>query len=278
MSTTNPDLRGTFVDLPSGRRMYLNAQDPRAQRIIRGLGFAHRSLSLWQAALDLTNWDLVVDVGANYGEMLLSANLPPSSKILAYEADPVTACYLETSLAESALGASCHAIGLADQVGHMEFVRDVDWSGRSGLQRYVTAEKDHRLQNVRVPVSTLDAALGVDDKQTQVLLKIDVEGAEEAVLEGGRKYMRNDRIWVAMIEVIHMPPAVLRRLAQRHRLYIPVPASKKFLHLRPGATRGLLLLGKLPMVRLQDVLVFSTAAERALLVNGRVSAHAREDR
>ncbi|MFV0535336.1 MAG: hypothetical protein ACK5MR_17040, partial [Cumulibacter sp.] len=72
-----------------GRRIYVAEGDARGDALIAAGGdFNPGSLHLWRQALELREWDVIVDVGANYGEMLLGVDLPVASRVIAYEPNP----------------------------------------------------------------------------------------------------------------------------------------------------------------------------------------------
>ncbi len=63
--------RVAFQENENGRRIYLDLRDPRARDLAVARGNLNPgSLRLFQVAFGQRRWDYVVDVGANYGEML----------------------------------------------------------------------------------------------------------------------------------------------------------------------------------------------------------------
>ncbi len=84
-----PDDTDQYVMGPSGHRMYVDPVDERARELIRADGtLTPGSNRLWDAALALEPWDVVVDIGANYGEMVLGAEVASAARIICFEPNP----------------------------------------------------------------------------------------------------------------------------------------------------------------------------------------------
>lgn len=122
-----------------------------------------------------------VDVGTNRGQLLeVAVRTAPSGRHVAFEPIPE----LAAELARRFPGVDCRPRALSSAPGTHEFWHFRQLDGWSGLRRNPVvsdAQGDpHRLQ---VEVSTLDAEL---EGLRPALVKVDVEGAELDVLEGGR--------------------------------------------------------------------------------------------
>lgn len=129
--------------------------------------------------------DAVVDAGANVGLFSRSfarfQKLFPRLRILAFEADPDT----YSRLAKNHVGPGCesHHVALADRAGVLTFVR--------GAVSHVTTTVEHACaynldERFEVPCARLDsfAAPG-----SSILIKVDVEGQELAVLQGAAAWL-----------------------------------------------------------------------------------------
>ncbi len=71
-----------------GRRIYVDPDDPQALELLRAGGSVDPlALALWRRVLLAETWDLVVDVGAGWGEMLARPDLPREADVVALEPD-----------------------------------------------------------------------------------------------------------------------------------------------------------------------------------------------
>lgn len=130
-----------------------------------------------------------LDVGANYGWLSLClATRFPSATVQAFEPVPRTFAHLQANIAENGLEDRIqpHAMGLLETPGSVPFFYDPGISGRTSAARLV---EDPGLQELRLPVSTVDAMAAVPVG----FLKCDVEGAELRVLQGARRVLERDR-------------------------------------------------------------------------------------
>jgi FkbM family methyltransferase len=129
-----------------------------------------------------------VDVGTNRGQVLREAvRIAPQAGHVAFEPIPslageVAAAFPQVDVRRKALGA---------EAGQAEFCHFRKLDGWSGLRRSPEiSDREGDPEFITVEVSTLDAELaGV----VPSVLKIDVEGAELAVLEGGRGLLSRAR-------------------------------------------------------------------------------------
>jgi FkbM family methyltransferase len=124
----------------------------------------------------LSPGDVVVDVGANNGELGLWAR-QHSARYIAFEPDPTA--YAALSLNHPT--ADVHNVALGDAAGHASFflaTSDAD----SSLFR-----PEHFDEEVQVEVRTLDSSLAFDSIATIRLLKVEAEGMEPEVLAGAAK-------------------------------------------------------------------------------------------
>ena len=120
-----------------------------------------------------------IDIGANVGTFLaLFTALAPEGRHVAFE--PVPA--LRADLARRFPGVEVRGEALSDHSGEATFHIHRELPSRSSLRDigYGTGEAEE----ITVPVRTLDATL--PDGFAPALIKLDVEGAELAVLRGAR--------------------------------------------------------------------------------------------
>ena len=129
-----------------------------------------------------------VDVGANRGQVLREAvRLAPRARHIAFEPIPSVAAELARELP----GVDCRELALSAEPGEAEFCHFRRLEGWSGLRRSPEiSDEQGDPEYIRVRVSTLDAELA---QTPPTVLKIDVEGAELGVLEGGRGVLAEAR-------------------------------------------------------------------------------------
>jgi FkbM family methyltransferase len=125
-----------------------------------------------------------LDIGAHYGSVLSTIlRRSPRGRHVAVEAIPEKAQFLREKFPEVTL----HELALSDESGSVDFFINTQLSGFSGMMQQEGAAADS-YEKVVVPCETLDNLMrGVDYRVD--FLKIDVEGAEERVLGGGREFL-----------------------------------------------------------------------------------------
>lgn len=212
-------LEDSFIEIGRGRRMYVDADDERGKRLLRGKkSFNPDSLELWERALSLGDWDVVVDVGSNYGEMLLGVELPAGAKVIAYEPSSAVLPFLRRSIGEAGLAMDLRESAVSDFVGTADFAIDTERSGRSSISDGA-ADAPSRIRVVTVPVTTIDHDLA-DEELTTICIKVDVEGHDLEVIEGARETLARAGEWAVMFESLHIPTAQLSAIADRYPLYL----------------------------------------------------------
>lgn len=184
-----------------GRRVFVDASDERARRLQTARGdFNPGSRRLWQKILTSRPWDTVVDVGANYGEMIVGVELPAGARLIAFEPVDEIADLLSKTTEHAGLQVEVERLALSDHAGRASFHRDVTWSGKSSL---VAVDPRDKYVELEVSTTTLSAYFaGTSTGATCV--KIDVEGHELAVLEGARDLVSGLECCALMIEVLHL--------------------------------------------------------------------------
>ncbi|RYF28091.1 MAG: FkbM family methyltransferase [Comamonadaceae bacterium] len=192
---------------PNGRRIHLAPGDQRGERLRECHGNLNPwSLKAWQL-LVASDWTDIIDVGANYGEMLLNLDIPPSVRCIAVEPNPSLATLLKRSLAEAGLDVRVEEKALGRAEGTLPLLVDDTWSGLSKLGTEHHAESGgHTVRQLEVPVTTLasliDDGRKLSDKR--VLVKVDVEGWECDVLRGLHGLGDQLADLVILLEILHL--------------------------------------------------------------------------
>lgn len=245
-----------FVVNDLGRRIYVDAPDPRSEALRSAGGDLNpHSLQLWRDLLVSDRWDLVVDVGANYGEMLLGVDLPRLATVIAFEPNDVVASHLSRSLREASLAVEVRRQALSDQVGAASFVVDAAWSGKSRLMSKDEAKDPHRSPPMRrVPTTTLDEAIGLLGAR-RACIKIDVEGAEDSVLHGGQHVLSRLQDVAIQIEILHRTPEQIASWTDIWRVYLHDVRTRALIRVDGSRVEQIAELLDLPWIYRQDAVL-----------------------
>lgn len=130
--------------------------------------------------------DTVIDVGANLGDWTLGAALAvgPGGRVLAFEPVPHVAEALTRTVAINRLRwVTVFAKACSDLVG--ETALSVERENTTGSRLGVMAnDLERTFEQIKVPSVTVDRVAAAERLSRVDVLKIDVEGFEEAVLRG----------------------------------------------------------------------------------------------
>lgn len=129
-----------------------------------------------------------VDIGSSEGDFALIAAriVGPTGRVHAFEPEPGNIATIKENVALNRFdNVTVHGVALSDQDGEAELHRSTVSGWHSLLPGLEHRERDV----VRVPVARLDGL----DLGRIAMMKIDVEGAEMAVLEGARETIARDR-------------------------------------------------------------------------------------
>lgn len=138
--------------------------------------------------------DHFVDIGANAGSYSVLAGRAIGAKTLAFEPLPSTYLRFTENIRLNHLEAvvQCRNVGLAAEPGVTRFTSSSD------TMNHVVSASDVDVPFVEVSVSTLDAELaGV----VPILMKIDVEGFEWPVLQGGLRTLAQQDLRAVIMEL-----------------------------------------------------------------------------
>ncbi|WP_212629652.1 FkbM family methyltransferase [Pseudomonas sp. KB-10] len=139
--------------------------------------------------------DVFLDIGANLGwySLVLGRNCP-GSRIFAFEPIPSTVAALEKNIRLNALqNVEPICMGMFNKEDELSFLYAPDVSGATSLK--VTGQTRGRtsIQSVTCRTTTLDSFCAERDI-VPTLLKIDVEGAELMVVQGGGETLQHTPI------------------------------------------------------------------------------------
>lgn len=207
-----------YATAANGHRIYVNPKDPRALGLVLASGsLIPGSLELWRRALGLHPWRTVVDVGVNYGEMLVGGDLPEGARVIGFEPNTALHPYLTKTLGRCGVEVDLRSEAVADEPGTARFAVNKTWSGMSSL---VGGEHDGsaKWRYTDVPVTTLDEVLG--ERPGSFCVKVDVEGFERAVVEGAARSLATTREWALMLEIEHMAHDYLAKLAGEYDVFV----------------------------------------------------------
>jgi FkbM family methyltransferase len=177
-----------------GRTDLLEAIDAEARQTLRE-GLAMKAI----LAASLAHDDTYVDVGTNRGQVLREAlRIAPNGQHIAFEPIPNLAAQVTGEFP----GVDCRSMALGARRELATFCHFTRLDGWSGLRRSpVLSDSQGAPVFIDVEVSTLDAEIAEVNPN---VIKIDVEGAESAVLEGGRAVLARAR---PIVIFEHVPDA-----------------------------------------------------------------------
>jgi FkbM family methyltransferase len=222
-----------FVTLQSGLKLALDPADVRGPsfHMARGGADPDRALGSYEPqSRELVEVALrsggeapvFLDIGANIGLFTfpLAVRLP-EARVIAFEPHPRNAsCFRQTIRANQLANVELVEGALGEAEGTIELFLDATDSGghstvRENLWRYQgTAEA------VRVRELSLDAFVRERKLERLDVLKIDVQGAEDSVLRGGRQILR-ETLPDLLIEVQHETVADENAIIGELRLISP---------------------------------------------------------
>jgi FkbM family methyltransferase len=138
--------------------------------------------------------DLFADVGANVGMYSIWVAGSTGAQVIAFEPIPETFVALNQNIRLNDLCAliKSHRFAIGDAPGEVSMT-----AGQGGLDHVIDTQAHHDAF-VRVSSKTLDDAL---EGRTPLALKIDVEGFELRVLNGGKRSLGNPELKIILIEV-----------------------------------------------------------------------------
>lgn len=130
-----------------------------------------------------------IDIGCHKGEMLeILVRLAPNGKHYAFEPLPFMFEDLKKNFKNKAI---FYPYALAAENGHSTFQHVKNAPAYSGIKKRRYDIDNPEIEEIKVELKKLDDVISPDTKIDFV--KIDVEGAELGVLQGGKKLLKNNK-------------------------------------------------------------------------------------
>lgn len=200
------------VHFLGGGTMYVEPSDRRAQTLVRRSGLMEPiPACFWHDLCRSLRPDVVLDVGANYGEFILSTRFPTAKTVILIEANEQMLPYLRRSIASHPDRSKIVIENCAvwDQEGMVTFCRDRRWSGTSWATSQPEAPDadgmdapDDTVEQISLRARTLDSVLAAHavPQGARLAFKIDIEGAEERALKGLEATLRTSAAFAGVVE------------------------------------------------------------------------------
>jgi FkbM family methyltransferase len=153
----------------------------------------HEFVDMMLALHFLRNGDLFLDIGANVGSYTVLASGVCRAKTEAFEPDPGTIRHLRRNIAINSLDplVKVHEFALGAEQGDVAFTVGLDTVNR------IAPANDKNVRMVRM--ERLDDVLAGSQP---IMIKVDVEGAEEGVLQGAKALLANPSLKVVELETV----------------------------------------------------------------------------
>ncbi len=212
----------------SGATMFLLPGDNRAEALRRAGGVTQpRILGLWTRLIDRFAPDLILDIGANHGEMSLPQRIGPQARLVLVEPNPALAGVLARSVAShpDAERFAIREAAVSDHAGRLVLHLDRKWSGTSSLDfRAADArfkgDGSQSYQEVEVEVTTLDAMLADATPAPRLLaIKVDVEGHEARLVDGAAAALDRPFFMLLEFNAAHLRAAGAKPMRLLDRLH-----------------------------------------------------------
>jgi FkbM family methyltransferase len=226
---------------PHAARFHVDPWDKRGHALLQHNGNVNPpTLAVWRRLLAERAWTHVVDVGANYGEMLIGAPAPSAARVIAVEPNPLIAPYLEWNLAEHGVTAEIVRSAVSDRAGAAALCIDRNWSGKTSLASGGDAAAEAG-ESLTVETTTLSDLLGgpAAAPAIRALIKIDIEGFEPQALAGMTDMLDGLADFAALVEVLHLPEAAQTWIADRFAIELFETAADRLVPVAPASAEEL---------------------------------------
>lgn len=202
-------LTGSTVVNQRRVRLHVDAGDARARRLAVAKGaLSSPVITVWRKLVDELQPDLVIDIGANYGEVAYSVGYPVGAELHLVEANPSIVALLRRTAAGA--GGAVHHCAASDRGGTLGLgVR----TGESGLSS--VHDQHPGCTVVEVPAARIDSVIAPGRR---LLVKIDVEGHALPALRGLRLLLDAADDWAVVCELWNHDAADAGWLCEQFRV------------------------------------------------------------
>ena len=230
------------VERPVSKTIYVDPTDERGKALAQSGGNLNPgTVLLWRKLVESSPWTQILDIGANYGEMLINVDIPEGTKVTALEPNPRVVPFLQFTLSVAGVEAEVIPAACADQIGVARLLVNNTWSGMSRLVEgdETDAAADHDV--ISVPATTIDALLGGPraERDARVLIKIDVEGQELSVIKGGAISLGQIEDFAILAEVLHVGATEKEWLLEQFDMQIYDLEHSRFVDVAPATVEQL---------------------------------------
>jgi len=200
----------------AGVDLVVDPTDLRARQLAtQGGALDYYLVELWQRLVREFSPQLVIDVGANYGEVLFGCGYPSGARVVGVEANSRLVGPLRATIERNGIrGVEVLHCAVSDRCGPVEFITEDAWTGRS---RVVGTDDVDRSSTVTA--TTLDKLMAGHEPIGRLLVKVDVEGHEATVLRGMAGCVARSDSTIAVCEFINMSDADIEWMCERYRVY-----------------------------------------------------------
>ncbi|WP_292577615.1 FkbM family methyltransferase [Mesorhizobium sp.] len=194
--------------------------------------------SLWHALSAKMTPDVILDIGANYGEIAFCTTYSNATSVHLFEANPYLEKYLQRSIQSRPDSGifHLHMCAASSSVGIVSLTIDKKWSGTSSLVGEIgdsifKGSGEGQFERAEVSSRPIDTVVNCASKT--LLFKIDVEGWEINVLSGMSRLLTESKSFAGIVEFDerHLARAggSAKELRQSLSSYGKVYLSKDFL-------------------------------------------------
>lgn len=171
MLSTRNDLKGRMRK--SSFEIEVLEDDNRGQMLQRrGRPLQGRTFRVWNKLASTVNWETIIVIGANYGEMIFFSDIRRDQRIISIEPNLNLKPCLRNNL-KSFSNVTFLECAIADRSGEFYLKVDVNHSGKSSLSESQT----NQIVRAMTITKLLDLASGPN-----ILVKVDIEGGEIQIL------------------------------------------------------------------------------------------------